>query len=84
MSIQNSDRRTWRPTYKSNRGEQALAIVQSQIVRIAYKIRNYRLSGHFELMRMEKIGLFELIEVRRILREAKIWEPGHSEWDIAA
>ena len=84
MTAQIADSRTWWPGYKSNRGEQAFAILQSQIVRTGYKIRNARLAGYFELMRMHKLALFELLEVRRRLREAKIWEPDNSEWEYAA
>lgn len=72
ISIPGNDKRCFRPTYDANRGAQALGIVQSEIVRTGYRIRNARLSGLREMEIAHKRVLFTLLDVRRAMRSAKI------------
>lgn len=76
ISIPGNDKRCFRPTYDANRGAQALGILQSEIVRTGYKIRNARRAGFPEIVRSHTVALFAMLEARRAMRAAKVWELG--------
>ena len=76
ISIPGNDKRCFRPVYNPNRGEQALGILQSEIVRTGYRIRNARIAGLTQAELSHKVALFAMLEARRAMRAAKVWEPG--------
>lgn len=65
---------TNRPAYNPNRGEQAMGILQSQLVRTGMRAAATKKAGLPELWNMHRAALFALLEVRRAMRFAKIGE----------